>query len=85
MLSGFFRAFHDKGYINGEWVTARSGKTFPVTNPATDEVLANVPDMDEGDAEASIQAAHQAFQTWRHTTLKVTVLRCCLKPELRNF
>lgn len=27
----------------GEWVGAKSGKTFDVTNPATDQVLAKVP------------------------------------------
>ncbi len=31
-----------KMLINGQWVNAASGKTFPTYNPATGEVLAQV-------------------------------------------
>jgi len=62
---------HDKALVNGAWVTAKSNKTFDVFNPATDEVVASVPDMDESDAEEAIQAAHAAFKLWKHTTGKV--------------
>jgi acyl-CoA reductase-like NAD-dependent aldehyde dehydrogenase len=31
-------------YINGEWVDSKSNKTFPVYDPATEEVIAQVPD-----------------------------------------
>ncbi len=65
------RCLHDKGFINGAWVNAKSGKTFSVTNPANDQVIANVPDMNGDDAEASIEAAQNAFLSWRHTTGKV--------------
>ena len=40
-----------KMLINGKWVEAASGKTFPTYNPATGEVLAQVA---EGDAKTSI-------------------------------
>ena len=33
-----------KMFINGKWVTAESGKTFDVVNPATEEVIAQVPE-----------------------------------------
>ena len=38
-LTGFLNAPH-KLFINGQWVAARSGKTFDVINPATGQVFA---------------------------------------------
>ncbi|CAL4104763.1 unnamed protein product [Meganyctiphanes norvegica] len=60
----------EEAYIDGQWVSAKSGKTFPVLNPANGKVIANVPDMNETDAELAVDAAHKAFQTWRNTTAK---------------
>lgn len=60
----------DKAFINGAWVSATSGKTFEVTNPVNGKVIASVPDMDAIDANKAIDAAHEAFQTWRDTTAK---------------
>lgn len=51
-------------YINGQWLEARSGKTFPVINPATGEAVATVPDGGAEDARAAISAAHEAFKSW---------------------
>lgn len=55
-------------FINGEWVPAISGRTFVVTNPATGEVIGEVPDGGPEDAEAAIAAAHAAFPAWSTTT-----------------
>lgn len=54
--------------VNGQWLG--SDKTFPVTNPATGEILAQVADMDVSVAQQAITAAHTRFQSWRHTTAK---------------
>jgi acyl-CoA reductase-like NAD-dependent aldehyde dehydrogenase len=32
-----------KMWINGKWVEAESGKTYPVFNPATEEEIAQIP------------------------------------------
>jgi len=61
---------HPGSYIGGEWAGAKSGETFEVTNPATGEVLCAVPDMGVADTQAAIEAAHEAFQSWQHTTAK---------------
>lgn len=61
----------DKAFINGKWVAAGSGKNFDVTNPASGKVVGSVPDMDASDTTTAIQAAADAFQTWKHTTAKV--------------
>ncbi len=54
--------------MNGRWTGAASGKTFAVSNPATGEVLAAVPDMDRSDVRAAIDAAHAAWPAYRDTT-----------------
>ena len=53
-------------FINGEWISGRP--EFPVTNPATGEVIGNVPDCTDNDIEAAIAAADNAFGEWKKTT-----------------
>ncbi|GFO01979.1 succinate-semialdehyde dehydrogenase, mitochondrial [Plakobranchus ocellatus] len=60
----------DKAYVDGKWVAAKSGKTFEVTNPANGKILGMVPDMDRSDAQAAIDVAHRAFQSWKTTMPK---------------
>ncbi len=47
--------------IDGKFVTARSGKSFPVYNPATGEVVAQVPEAEAADVDLAVQAARRAF------------------------
>jgi len=54
-----------KCLIGGEWTGAASGATFEVVNPATDAVIANVPDMGEDETRRSIGAAWEAWPAWR--------------------
>jgi phenylacetaldehyde dehydrogenase len=49
--------------INGKWVDAASGKTFPTYNPATGEVLANVAEGDREDIDRAVAAARAAFDS----------------------
>lgn len=50
--------------INGRWVKADSGKTVDVTDPATDEVIAVIPDAGGAETKRAIDAAHEAFEPW---------------------
>src|ERR1700722_14832250 len=52
-----------KMLINGQWVNAASGKTFPTYNPATGEVLAQVAEGDREDMGRGAKAARKVFQT----------------------
>lgn len=61
----------DKAFINGMWVPSGSGKMFDVIDPASGKVVGSVPDMDARDTAKAIQAAADAFQTWKNTTAKV--------------
>jgi succinate-semialdehyde dehydrogenase/glutarate-semialdehyde dehydrogenase len=67
----------DRAYIDGKWVGAASGATFAVINPATGEMLAQVPDMDAADTQRAIEAASAAWPSWREQTAKErgTILR----------
>jgi phenylacetaldehyde dehydrogenase len=47
--------------IDGELVAAVSGKTFPVYNPATGTVIANVAEADRPDVDRAVKAARRAF------------------------
>ena len=49
--------------IDGKWVPAESGKTFPVTNPATGEVIARVAEGDKADVDKAVKAARRAFES----------------------
>src|ERR1700756_4620592 len=57
-------------YINGEFVESRSGKYFPVVEPSTEEILAEVPDADEKDVNRAVAAAKAAFDSgaWPQST-----------------
>ncbi len=59
-----------KMLINGRWVHAQSGKTFPTYDPATGEVLAHVTEGDKADIDLAVQAARKAFEQgpWRKMT-----------------
>ncbi len=47
--------------IDGRFVPAASGKTFPVYNPATGEVMAHVPEAESEDVDRAVRAARLAF------------------------
>lgn len=55
-------------YINGEWLSAKSGGMFDVFNPANGETIAQVPEGGREDAAVAIQAAAESFKTWSGTT-----------------
>lgn len=57
-------------YIDGEWVTADSGQTFAVTDPASGAVLTEVPDCGEAETRRAIAAAKQALPAWSAKSAK---------------
>ncbi len=62
--------FREQGYIDGKWCDADSGETFPVTNPATGEVIGSVPLMGAKETTRAIEAANLAWGPWRALTAK---------------
>jgi len=55
-------------FINGDWTDAAGGETTQVINPATEEVIAEVPKGDEADVDRAVDAARAAFDSWSLTT-----------------
>ncbi len=60
-----------QSFINGEWVGADSGKTFPVLNPADNKTLAQVADCGAAETHRAIAAADAALPGWRSKTATV--------------
>ncbi|MED1468518.1 CoA-acylating methylmalonate-semialdehyde dehydrogenase [Bacillus salipaludis] len=54
-----------KNYINGEWVESNTTKYEDVFNPATKEVMAQVPHSTKEDVELAVEAAKKAFEKWK--------------------
>ena len=53
-----------KMWINGKWVEAESGKTYPVFNPATEEEIAQIPSGGKAEVDNAVEAARKAFPVW---------------------
>jgi Aldehyde dehydrogenase family len=48
--------------IDGKWVPAKSGKTFPVYDPSAGAVMAQVAEADAADVDKAVKAARKAFE-----------------------
>src|SRR5579862_9012063 len=59
-----------RAFIGGEWVTAASGATHEVKNPASGEVLGTVPVMGAAETRRAIEAASAALPAWAARTAK---------------
>ncbi|HKS29871.1 MAG TPA: aldehyde dehydrogenase family protein [Pyrinomonadaceae bacterium] len=57
-----------RNFINGEWAESSSSKTAQNINPAnTDDVLGTIKQATREEARRAVEAAHEAFRTWRST------------------
>jgi malonate-semialdehyde dehydrogenase (acetylating)/methylmalonate-semialdehyde dehydrogenase len=52
-------------FINGEFVQSSSSDKLPVTNPANQALLAEVPFATEAEVDAAVASAREAFQSWK--------------------
>jgi len=55
---------YDKIYINGAWVPSQGKGVLEVTNSATEEIIATIPDGTTGDVDKAVAAARAAFPAW---------------------
>ena len=55
-------------YINGQWVDSLSGERYAVTNPATEESIAEMAIGTRADVKRAIDAAAAALPAWMKTT-----------------
>jgi succinate-semialdehyde dehydrogenase/glutarate-semialdehyde dehydrogenase len=57
-------------FIDGKWCDADSLASFPVTCPATQEILSHIADASEADVLNAIAAAEKAFIDWQNYSFK---------------
>ena len=62
--------------IDGQWLDADSGKTISVTNPATGETIAHVPDMGAAETRRAIDAAEAPAPPGRRRPPSSVPLSC---------
>lgn len=58
-----------KNYIASEWVESSTNRTETVYNPATGEVIAEIPLSTKKDVDQAVQAANDAFKGWSKTAV----------------
>src|SRR6202158_3506548 len=51
-------------WVGGQWLKSNRDR-IPVVNPATEEVIDHIPRGTAADADRAVQAAREAFKTWR--------------------
>src|SRR5690348_1971249 len=51
--------------INGEWTAGSEGKTLPLHNPATGEIIASVPCASTADLDRALDGAQRSFLAWK--------------------
>ncbi|MGI4984279.1 MAG: CoA-acylating methylmalonate-semialdehyde dehydrogenase [Janthinobacterium lividum] len=66
--------------IDGEFVESRTTEWRDVVNPATQQVLAQVPFATDAEVDAAVRSAHAAFATWKTTPIG-TRMRIMLKLQ----
>lgn len=54
-------------FVNGQWVKSKTDRYDEVPNPATGEILAEVPISTTEDLEEAVAVAKEAFKTWKKT------------------
>src|SRR5690606_31238448 len=62
--------FRQQAYVDGTWVGADTGETMPVDNPATGQIIGQVPRMLGDETNRAIAAADKALPAWRAKTAK---------------
>lgn len=58
-----------KLFINNAFVESKTDKWIDVHNPATNEVVTRVPEATQGEMQAAVDAAKEAFPKWADTTV----------------
>jgi betaine-aldehyde dehydrogenase/aminobutyraldehyde dehydrogenase len=59
-----------KNFVGGEWVDAASGETMEIINPATGDVVGDVPRGGAEDVDRAVAAAGNALESWLDSTPK---------------
>lgn len=85
-MTEFSHLIRRSNLIGGQWVAADSGAEIAVTDPATGEEIARVPNAGAAETRRAIEAAHQAFPAYAALPLseRVGMLRRLHQAILDN-
>jgi succinate-semialdehyde dehydrogenase / glutarate-semialdehyde dehydrogenase len=64
------KLFRQACYVDGAWIESGAQGAIDVDNPATGEVIGNVPRLGRAETRQAIDAAARAFPAWRSKTGK---------------
>lgn len=62
--------FRQQCFIGGQWLSAASGKTIAVSNPATQQNIGSVPSLDTQEVRNAVNSANAALAGWQAKTAK---------------
>lgn len=62
-----------QNYIDGQWLSPKSGETLEVINPADETVIAQVAKSSQTEVDQAVEAAREAFSSWKNTPLEERV------------
>ncbi|WP_286885855.1 aldehyde dehydrogenase [Aneurinibacillus sp. UBA3580] len=77
-LKNNVKAFDCKHFINGQYISSKSGKTFDNINPATQEILSKVSEGGKEEIDLAVAAARKALNgPWKKMTThdRIAVIR----------
>ena len=76
-----------KSYINGQFVEANDRRTFPVFNPYNGAKIGEVSDCGDEETKQAIDAANEAFHSWKQLTgrKRGRMLRRWYELQLENL
>lgn len=62
--------FRQQCYVGGQWIGADDGATIAVTNPSDNSRVGTVPKLSKTQVSQAVDAAQEAFSSWRNKTAK---------------
>ena len=62
--------FHQQCYVAGQWINAEDGATITVKNPSDNSHVGTVPKLSKTQISQAVDAAQEAFVSWRSKTAK---------------
>ena len=55
-------------FINGKWQSSAQKETYPVINPATEEIIGHASKANKTDVEKALKSAQEGFDIWKKTS-----------------
>jgi malonate-semialdehyde dehydrogenase (acetylating)/methylmalonate-semialdehyde dehydrogenase len=69
IIKSFISSRRLQNFINGEFVDSQTNKFYQIVNPATNEVISEVPETPNIEFENAVEVAKSAYSSWRNVPL----------------